>query len=57
MRGKTAAWVAEAAGGRLASGDPAADAMLAPFARGKYDLKPALAAAGLDYRKMIKPLA
>ena len=51
--GATLAWDAA----REVSGDPAADAMLAPFARGKYDLKPALAAAGLDYRKMIKPLA
>ena len=39
------------------SGDPKADAMLAPFARGKYDLHVPLAAAGLDYAKMIKPLA
>ena len=38
------------------SGDAEADRMLAPFARGKYDLKPILAAAGLDYGKMIKPL-
>ena len=51
--GATLAWDAK----REVSGDPAADAMLTPFARGKYDLKPALAAAGLDYRKMIKPLA
>jgi len=38
------------------SGDPVADRMLAPFARGKYDLHVPLAAAGLDYAKMIKPL-
>ena len=38
------------------SGDPKADAMLAPFARGKYDLHVPLAAAGLSYDKMIKPL-
>jgi hypothetical protein len=31
--------------------------MLKPFARGKYDLRRSLAAAGLDYDKMIKPLA
>ena len=39
------------------SGNREADAMLAPFARGKYDLHVPLAAAGLDYGKMIKPLA
>ena len=38
------------------SGNPEADAMLKPFARGKYDLRVSLAAAGLDYGKMIKPL-
>lgn len=51
--GATLAWDAA----REVSGNPAADAMLTPFARGKYDLRPALAAAGLDYQKMIKPLA
>lgn len=51
--GATLAWDAA----REVSGNPAADALLTPFARGAYDLKPALAAAGLDYRKMIKPLA
>ena len=38
------------------SGNPEADAMLKPFARGKYDLRYSLAAANLDYNKMIKPL-
>ena len=38
------------------SGSPEADAMLKPFARGKYDLRFSLASAGLDYNKMIKPL-
>ena len=38
------------------SGNPEADKMLAPFARGKYDLRYSLAAANLDYNKMIKPL-
>ena len=39
------------------TGDAAADAMLVPFARGKYDLKPILEKAGYDYAKMVKPLA
>ena len=38
------------------TGNAEADAMLKPFARGPYDLKPMLAAAGYDYAKMIKPL-
>ena len=38
------------------SGDPEADRMLAPFARGRYDLRYPLAAAGLDYAKMLKPI-
>lgn len=38
------------------TGNPEADAMLAPFARGRYDLHLPLAAAGLDYARMIKPL-
>ncbi len=51
--GATLKWDAK----REVSGDPKADAMLAPFARGKYDLHVPLAAAGLDYDKMIKPIA
>ena len=39
------------------TGDAAADKMLVPFARGKYDLKPILEKAGYDYAKMVKPLA
>jgi predicted dehydrogenase len=50
--GATLNWDAK----REVSGDPKADAMLAPFARGKYDLHVPLAAAGLSYDKMIKPL-
>ncbi len=33
-----------------------ANKMLVPFARGKYDLRLSLKAAGLDYEKMIHPL-
>ena len=39
------------------TGNPAADKMLRPFARGKFDLRIILAKAGLNYEKMIKPLA
>ena len=39
------------------TGNPAADAMLAPFSRGEYNLRAPIAAAGLDYGKMIKPMA
>ena len=39
------------------TGNAEADRMLAPFARGEYDLRRPLAAAGLDYEKMIKPRA
>ena len=39
------------------SGNAEADRMLVPFARGKYDLRNSLKAAGLCYDKMIKPLA
>ena len=39
------------------TGDAAADKMLVPFARGKYDLKPILEKAGYDYAKMVKPLS
>lgn len=42
---------------REISGSAEANALLKPFARGKYDLRRSLAAAGLDYDKMIKPLA
>ena len=50
--GATLAWDAK----KEVSGNAEADKMLAPFARGKYDLKLPLAAAKLDYAKMIKPL-
>ena len=33
-----------------------ADKLLAPFARGRFDLALSLKAAGLDYGKMLKPL-
>ncbi len=39
------------------TGNAEADAMLAPFARGRFDLRNSLKAAGLDYAKMIKPIA
>ena len=51
--GATLAWDAK----REISGNAEADKMLVPFARGKYDLKPILAAAGLDYATYIKPMA
>jgi hypothetical protein len=38
------------------TGDPEADKLLAPFARGRFDLALSLKAAGLDYGKMLKPL-
>ena len=51
--GATLAWDAK----KEISGNAEADKMLVPFARGKYDLKPILAAAGLDYATYIKPMA
>ena len=39
------------------TGNPEANEMLRPFARGKFDLRIPLAKTGLDYEKMIKPLA
>ena len=38
------------------TGDAEADKLLAPFARGRFDLALSLKAAGLDYEKMLKPL-
>ena len=38
------------------TGNVEMDRMLAPFARGVYDLHVPIAAAGLDYAKMIKPI-
>ena len=38
------------------TGNAEADALLVPFSRGQYDLRPLLAGAGYDYAKMIKPL-
>ena len=38
------------------TGNAEADRMLKPFARGKFDLRVPLKAAGLDYDKMVKPL-
>ena len=51
--GATLAWDAK----KEISGNAEADKMLAPFARGQYDLKPVLSSAGLDYAKYLKPLA
>lgn len=51
--GATLAWNAKTE----VSGNAEADAMLAPFARGKYDLRLALAASKLDYVQLIKPIA
>ena len=39
------------------TGDAGADKMLAPFARGRFDLALSLKAAGLDYAKFLKPMA
>ena len=50
--GATLAWDAK----KEISGNAEADKMLAPFARGKYDLRYPLADARLDYEKMIKPM-
>ena len=38
------------------TGNAEADEMLKPFARGRFDLRVPLKAAGLDYCKMVKPL-
>ncbi len=51
--GATLAWDAA----KEVSGSAEADKMLVPFARGTYNLKDPLTAAGLDYEKMIRPLA
>ena len=39
------------------TGNAEADKMLVPFARGRFDLKLSLKAAGLDYAKFLKPMA
>jgi hypothetical protein len=39
------------------TGDAEADKLLAPFARGRFDLSLSLKAAGLDYAKFLKPMA
>jgi hypothetical protein len=39
------------------TGDAEADKLLAPFARGRFDLALSLKAAGLDYKKFLKPMA
>ncbi len=49
--GATLAWDAK----NEISGDREADRMLAPFARGRFDLRRTLGAAGLDYDTFIKP--
>jgi hypothetical protein len=49
--GATLAWDAKSE----ISGDREADRMLAPFARGRFDLRRTLGAAGLDYDTFIKP--
>ena len=41
---------------KAVTGNSAADELLKPFARGKYDLRRARAPAGYDYDKLIKPL-
>lgn len=51
--GASLAWDAK----KEVSGNAEADRMLAPFARGAYDLRIPLAAAKLDYDQMIKPLS
>ncbi len=51
--GATLAWNAA----KEVSGNPEADRMLAPFARGKYDLRRSLAGTEFDYEKTIRPLA
>ncbi len=51
--GATLGWDAT----REVTDNATANAMLTPFARGEYDLHVPLAAAGLDYEKMIRPLA
>lgn len=38
------------------TGDAETDKMLAPFARGRFDLALSLVAAGLDYSKYLKPM-
>jgi predicted dehydrogenase len=42
---------------RETTGSAEADKMMTPFARGKYDLRNPVKAAGLDYEKLIRPLA
>ena len=50
--GATLAWDAA----KEVSGNAEADRMLVPFARGRYNLREPLEAAGYDYEKMIRPL-
>ena len=50
--GATLAWDAA----KETSGDGEADKMLAPFARGRYDLRRSFAGTGYDYGKMIRPM-
>ena len=50
--GATLAWDAA----KEVSGNPEADKMLVPFARGKYDLRRMLVGTAYDYAKMIKPM-
>ncbi len=50
--GATLAWNAA----KEVSGNPEADRMLAPFARGKYDLRNSFAGTKFDYEKMIRPM-
>ena len=42
---------------RETSGDAEADKMLVPMARGRFDLALSLKTAGLDYAKLLKPMA
>ena len=50
--GATLAWNAA----KESSGDPEADRMLVPFARGKYDLRRSFKGTKYDYEKMIRPM-
>jgi len=50
--GATLAWNAA----KEVSGNAEADGMLAPFARGKYDLRRSFAGTKYDYEKMIRPM-
>ena len=50
--GATLAWDAK----KEISGNAEADKMLAPFARGRFDLRKSFAGTRYDYEKMIRPM-